>query len=136
MCILREQFPDTDPVTTIEVDTDLGLKIGLTSRVFVPTSQCSDAYPFGTQLYRRGDCMYLQAIEIWLPERKKDYFKKLLDTLWNLGFTIKVPNPLRQMEVFLHKNGFEKIDEQKPASTTPDLQVVYHKEPPSTELSG
>ena len=56
--------------------------------------------------------MYLQAIEVLAAERKKGHFKRLLVALWNLGFTVKVPNPVRQMELFLQKNGFDRIDEQ------------------------
>jgi hypothetical protein len=79
--------------------------------------------------------MYLQAVEVWAAEQKKGHFNKLLDTLWSMGFTVKVPNPVCRMEIILVKKGFEKIDEQDPISTTPDIQVVYRKEPPPVELS-
>lgn len=129
MCITLGQFPDTTPVTLIEVDSELGLKIGLISKVFVPTSQCSDAYPYGTELFRKGNCMYIQNIEVWMGERKKHHFDRLLDTLWNLGFTIKVPNPVRLMEIILEKKGFGKNDELNPGFSPPKIDIVMVKEP-------
>lgn len=130
MLITLNQFLDTIPVTTVEVDSALGLKIGLTSEVFVPASQCSDDYPYGTQLYRNSDSIYIQAIEVWTHERKRNHFNTLLSTLWDLGFTIKVPNPVRLMEMILLRKGFEKIEEEDRNSSTPDVQVVYCKQPP------
>jgi hypothetical protein len=129
MCVTLDQFTDTTPVTLIEVDSELGLKIGLSSKVFVPISQCSVDYPYGTQLFRKGNCMYIQAIESWMSERGKHrhHLDKLLTTLWDLGFTIKVPNPVRWMEIKLEKKGFVKIDELNPGFSPPTFDVVMVK---------
>ena len=74
--------------------------------------------------------MYIQDVEIWITERRKHHFDRLLDTLWNLGFTIKVPNPVPLMVRILEKKGFAEIDEPKPAPFTAGIQVVMVKEPP------
>jgi hypothetical protein len=72
--------------------------------------------------------MYIQVVETWKTERRKHHFDRLLDTLWSLGFTIKVPNPVRLMVTILEKKGFAVIDEPNPTSST--LQVVMVKGPP------
>jgi len=130
MCITLDQFPDTTPVTLIEVDTELGLKIGLTSKVFVPSYLFDVDDHYGTQLFRKGNCIYIQNVEVW--NKKQGHLNRLLCTLWNLGFTIKVPNPVRLMEIILEKKGFAKIDELNPGLLPPKYDVVMFKEPPPT----
>jgi hypothetical protein len=130
MCITRGQFPDTTSVTRIEVDSELGKKIGLTSKVFVPSDQFGIGDHFGTLLFRKGNCMYIQDVEVW--NKKQGHLNRLLHTLWNLGFTIKVPNPFPLMEKILEKKGFAKIDELNPGFSPPTFDVVMVKEPPPT----
>lgn len=135
MCITRDQFPDTPPVTPIEVDDEWGLKIGLTSKVFVPMSRRSEGVGIGTQLYRKGDCMYIHNFEILETEQKKGHFIRLLETLWNLGFTIKVFDPTDRTCEELKDREFIETSEQDPDSPTPNLVVVMVKEPPPTAHS-
>jgi hypothetical protein len=130
MCVTLDQFPDTTPVTPIEVDSELGLKIGLSSKVFVPINKRTDEYRIGTQLYRSGDCMYIHNFEILKSERRKGHFIRLLEMLWNLGFTIKVFDPTDRTCEELKVRGFVETNEQNPDSPTPDLVVVMVKEPP------
>ena len=128
--ITRDEVPDTEPVTAIEVDSHVGLKLGLNSKIFVPCSQCSEDYPFGTQLFRKGDAIYIQVVEIWHDHRKQGHFKALLRKLWSLNFTVKVPNPTRSMEEKLIRMGFTKVDEHNPMDETQEIEVVYVKPPP------
>jgi len=132
MCITRDQFPDTTPVTPIEVDSELGLKIGLTSKIFVPTSRRANELGIGTQLYRKGDCMYIHNVEIWKTEREKGHFIRLLETLWDMGFTIKVFDPTDRTYEELKLRGFIETHEQDPDSPPPALVIVMVKEPPPT----
>ena len=78
--------------------------------------------------------MYIQAIEIWVKERNKHHFNRLLEALWRLGFTIKVPNPIPLMFKILKRKEFEEIDEQieekEEQGSTPELQIVMVKVPP------
>jgi hypothetical protein len=132
MCLTLDQFPDTTPVTPIEVDSELGLKIGLTSKVFVPEKRRSEGIGIGTQLYRKGDSIYIHLYEIWKAEQGKCHFDRLLETLWNLGFIIKVPDPTDRSYEKLKARGFRETNEQIPDSVTPALQIVMVKEPPSS----
>ena len=78
--------------------------------------------------------MYIQAIEVWITERQKHHFDRLLDTLWNLGFTVKVPNVFPLMHHILKMKGFAEYHEQNPTSSSPDIDAVIVKEPPTTIL--
>ena len=54
--------------------------------------------------------MYIQAIEVLRGKRRQGHFNKLLQEIWSLGFTIKVPNPYRNMFNILNKKGFEQTE--------------------------
>src|SRR4051794_30778726 len=93
---------DSIPNGLIEVDSEWAGRVGFTSDIFLK----------GGQLYKQEDCMYIQSIEVLLGKRKKGHFNKLLDRLWELGFVVKVPNPLPTMVRILTKKGFRTISEQ------------------------
>lgn len=78
--------------------------------------------------------MYLQAVEVLETERKKGHFNTLLRTLWALGFTIVVPNPLRHMERILQKKGFQRVEEPCLISNLPEIEIVYRKQPPANSV--
>ena len=111
----------------IEVDSPSGKKLGLTADVFYAEGTV------GTQLYRRGAAVYIQAVEVKLSERGKGNFTKLLSRLWDLGFTVKVPNPFPAMCSILRKKGFsETIEESLSASSNgaePEQEVVMVRGP-------
>ena len=55
------------------------------------------------------------------------HFNALLDRIWELGYTVKVPCPLRQMEEIIKKKGFVKTREGTAYSEMVDVWV---KDPP------
>ena len=77
--------------------------------------------------------MYIHSFEIWKNERNKGHFIRLLETLWSLGFTIKVYDPTDRTCEELKDRGFIETTEQNPDSPTPDLVIVMVKEPPQIE---
>jgi hypothetical protein len=119
MCISRDDFPDTNPPTPIEVDSELGLKLGLSSDIFVARGN------IGTQLFRVGDDMYIQLIEV---KTGGGHLDRLLGRLWYLGFTIKVPNTTHKMERTLEHRGFTKIEEPSHLEIG-KTEIVMVKEP-------
>jgi hypothetical protein len=113
---------DQIPEGLIIADSEPGRLLGLTSEIFAP--KC--------QLFRRGRCMYIQAIEVHESLRGKGHTRGLFQTLWDLGFTVKVPNPLSRFSRTLTKWGFYKIDEQALTTSEPNLDEVMVKPPPNT----
>ncbi|MEI6785287.1 MAG: hypothetical protein WCQ21_30680 [Verrucomicrobiota bacterium] len=123
MEVSRTRLPE-GLIEMVEVDSEWGKRIGLTSDVFAAIGEV------GTQLYKKGDCMYIQAIEVLRGKRRQGHFNKLLQEIWSLGFTIKVPNPYRNMFNILNKKGFEQTEEQSLTTLEPNVEVVMVKAPP------
>ena|ERR1039458_8474171 len=119
-----EDFPDG----RIEVDSRWGRQLGFTRDIFVSQGE------IGSQLIKKGNCMYIQAVEVLPQKRRQGHFHKLLDTLWDFGFTIKVPNPRRSMFNDLKEMGFIEITERSltASEAEPDYDVVMVKPPPGT----
>jgi hypothetical protein len=69
--------------------------------------------------------VYPQTIEVKPDQRRKGHFNRLLEQLWSCGFTVKVPNPLRNMEQILRKMGFYDISEQS-LTTSETKQETGH----------
>ena len=121
--------PNDFPEGLIEVDSESGQNIGFTSDKFVRDGEV------GSQLFKRGDCMYIQAIEVSKNRLRQGHFNNLLKQLWNCGFTVKVPNPLPKMYKILKKKGFEEVSEQTLTTTEPKLNVMLVKVPPSQAVT-
>jgi len=106
----------------ISVDSEAGRRLGFTSDVFA--RKC--------QLFRHDGCVYVQIIEVLEHLRGRGHFTALLNRLWGRGYVVKVPNPLRRMELRLQGDGFERTDE--PSLTEPGTRtVVYVRLPPGRE---
>lgn len=124
MELTTDSFGEAIP---IEVDSPEALMLGITSDIYVPRNcdRDHDAYPFGTQLFRKGDSMYIQLAEIWWEKRGKGHFRALLKRIELIGFTIKVPNPTSRMTTFLKSEGFCEVAE--PALDGSGLDIVMVK---------
>lgn len=116
----RDEIPDG---TVVQVDSEWGRLLGLTSDAFAPTGELAG------QLFKRGNDMYLVAIEVLPTKRRQGCLNRLLKSLWDFGFTIKVPNPLPDMYRILQRKQFTEISEQSITSAEPEMDVVMVRGP-------
>ena len=82
----------------IEPDSEEGKKLGFTSDLF------------GCWLWKVDDTIWISLIHSVEPN--KGNFSKLLKTIHDKGYNIKVPIPFERMRSILEKKGFKPILER------------------------
>ena len=84
----------------IRLDSKLGKELNFTS----------DKFMFFSYMFKDGNVIWISAIEA--IEKGKGHFTKLLNAIWEKGWTVKIPVPFPNMEQILIKKGFQKtVDE-------------------------
>lgn len=96
------------PDGVIDLDTDDATRIGFTSDKY-------DGY-----LWKSGDSIVVS----FIISRKRGNFRELVRRIHAKGLTVKVPTPLRRMEIILMKNGFEHTVEDDPVMGAVDVWVL------------
>ena len=122
MNLNRHDIPDG----LITVDSEWGCRLGFTSDKFLKDGQLAG------ELYKRGDDIYIQSIGVLPARRRQNCLNNLMNALWDLGFKIKVPNPLPLMLQILKKKGFEEADSELtlvPSET--HWEEIWAKSPPA-----
>jgi len=129
------------PDGLITVDSEAGRMIGLTSRVFVKEGERGEDIEIvdesgcaaGSQLFKEGDVMNIQQIEVRASKRCKGHFTRLLERLSALGFTVKIIQPQGNMRPYCRKRSFREITEvstSNPCVEIPITMIDPQQNPP------
>jgi hypothetical protein len=81
----------------VMLGTDRGRKFGFTPDLF-------DGY-----LYKSGGAVYLSVILSKVPG--KGNFRRLVERILSLGFSVKVPTPMGKLADILGRNGYRRTTE-------------------------
>jgi len=98
----------------IRLDSEVGDALGFTSDKFLD----------GSYLWKMGDYIYISFIVS--REKGKGNLSKLIETIHEKGYGIKVPTPFSRMKTILIKKGFVRTEET--SERYPEPVEVWVKE--------
>lgn len=80
----------------IAIDSEQAQALGFTSDKFLKASY----------LWFKDDAIYIS----FIGSKQKGNFKRLVKTILNFGYTVKVPTPIGRMQKIVQKNGYKTIE--------------------------